>query len=81
VYVWQQTPSPIAQLQIKPYNMGNIQIQGGYGTRTPIQSIADSQYNLIWLELNTIASRLDHFYDKEHIDTAFFRKIYNSNRR
>ena len=74
VYVWQQTPSPIAQLQIKPYNMGNIQIQGGYGTRTPIQSIADSQYNLIWLELNTIASRLDHFYDKEHIDTAFLEK-------
>lgn len=74
VYVWQQTPSPIAQLQIKPYNMGNIQIQGGYGTRTPIQSIADSQYNLIWLELNTIASRLDLFYDKEHIDTAFLEK-------
>lgn len=74
VYVWQQTPSPIAQLQIKPYNMGNIQIQGGYGTRTPIQSIADSQYNIIWLELNTIASRLDCFYDKEHIDTAFLEK-------
>lgn len=51
-YEWVKVERPTAPLVKKSYNMGFLYIQGGYGSKVPIQTVADAQYNLIWKEIS-----------------------------
>jgi hypothetical protein len=58
-YVWVETDNPLARLEYKAYNLGEIVVQGGYDNTTPITPIPDVQYNLIWQEINNISMTVE----------------------
>lgn len=64
VYEWVKVDRPTAYLESKAYNMGNIQVQGGFGSNVPIQTLVDAQYNLIWYELAQHGGYLDGLQDQ-----------------
>ena len=52
IYEWVRVDRPTSYLDIKHYNMGNIKVQGGFGSHKNIAPLNDAQYELIWQELS-----------------------------